>query len=172
LLMSGKSATMSFMMACSSTGQFCHDGSCRWQRRMRLPGRCPRSAAPQKLRRASLRPSPRRGLAAAAGSTRSAGRRPAARRKMSRIRRKLSAPRQNAPPRGRPHRRCACVARDLQFGVGRKRVVAAQVLTLPLARPAMPVSPVAPPVRGGDAPVVMKRSCRPACSLQKCQTGP
>ena len=33
--MSGKSATMLPIAACITTGQFCHDGSWQWQRRMR-----------------------------------------------------------------------------------------------------------------------------------------
>lgn len=35
--MSGKSGTMLPITACSSTGQFCHDGSCGWQCRILPP---------------------------------------------------------------------------------------------------------------------------------------
>ena len=38
LLISGKSGTMLPITACSSTGQFDHEGSCGWQRRMLPPG--------------------------------------------------------------------------------------------------------------------------------------
>ena len=55
--MSGKSGTMLPMMACSSTGQFCHEGSCGWQRRI-APAAPASSATNTGPRQPSINPAP------------------------------------------------------------------------------------------------------------------
>ena len=128
------------MTACSSTGQFCHDGSCGWQRRMRAVRARPRAPTttgprqPSTSPAATARPAGRHGAACGAGRQaaqdvlRPAGRTRAARRSARRRARHV-ARRCRAALHAERSRRARTAGRR----AGRKPV--------PLARPARPVRP-------------------------------
>ena len=169
LLISGKSGTMLPITACSSTGQFCHDGSCAWQRRMRAVGA--RSRARPAPRRASLRPSrcpiaTRRG----SGSRRAMLARRAARRQIARTRRSdsSSSSKRTATRAATSPLRCAAM-RTLELRRrARTESRSAGRSACPLARPASPVRPSCAASSGVDAAgadeaVLQRRRARRRC---------
>ena len=161
MLISGKSGTISPIIACSSTGQFCHDGSWQWHRRM-WPS--PSEFQLRTLRRASLRPSrprPRGRPGEVDGDCAFRQVRRDRTHQAQRLQHFFETHGRRAPPR----RRLWWIAMLTANRVRCPRMVDAQIDGLCRWRePARPHRPSCAAQLRRDLSGTMKRSCSPACS--------
>ena len=164
LLISGKSGTMLPITACSSTGQFCHDGSCACTRRS-VPS-APGLQRDQHLAAPALHPADADGCPSGGVGNRLATS-PSGKR--SRILRHSSSDSSTSSKRtvtraATSPLRCVGHVHVRADRRARSGTARADPRPSPLARPASPLSPSCVGKLRRTRPVPMKRSCRPGCS--------